>query len=116
MLTVVTGPPGSGKTTYVKQHRGSDDICIDFDLIAEALGSSVSHGHEKRIVAVTVRAWVAALSEAIHLSRLGARIWVVDTKPNQYRERKYRAAGATFINLPEDAPWPEAGHQSQSSA
>lgn len=36
-VIIVTGPPGSGKTTYAKQHRQSGDIVIDVDHIAAAL-------------------------------------------------------------------------------
>ena len=32
-LTIVCGPPGSGKTTYVRAHAASDDLTIDLDEI-----------------------------------------------------------------------------------
>ena len=41
MLTVVTGLPGAGKAAYVAEHKDPGDIVIDFDLIAEAIGSPV---------------------------------------------------------------------------
>lgn len=34
---VVCGPPGSGKTTYVEQHRQPGDLTWDYDYIAAAL-------------------------------------------------------------------------------
>lgn len=35
MLTVITGAPCSGKSTYLGQHARPDDIVIDFDAIAQ---------------------------------------------------------------------------------
>lgn len=34
---VVTGPPDSGKTTWVEKHRRPGDIVWDFDVIAKAV-------------------------------------------------------------------------------
>lgn len=36
-VTMVCGPPGAGKTTYVRRHRGVNDIVVDLDAIAAAL-------------------------------------------------------------------------------
>jgi len=33
-LTIVCGPPGSGKSTYVRQHAGPDDLVVCFDEIS----------------------------------------------------------------------------------
>jgi 5-methylcytosine-specific restriction protein A len=37
-VTLVFGPPASGKTTYVKQHASHSDMIIDLDDITETLG------------------------------------------------------------------------------
>lgn len=37
-VTVVAGPPASGKTTYVRQHAAPDDRIIDLDDILERIG------------------------------------------------------------------------------
>ncbi len=37
---LVYGPPLSGKTTYVLQHAGADDLIVDLDRIAGAIGNS----------------------------------------------------------------------------
>lgn len=39
ILKIVCGPPGSGKTTYVNQHKQPGEIVFDYDYIAEALGA-----------------------------------------------------------------------------
>ena len=40
---VVCGPPGSGKSTYVREHAGSGDIRIDLDDIVSALTGQPRH-------------------------------------------------------------------------
>lgn len=37
-VTIVCGPPNSGKTTWVAEHKGPNDLVWDFDAIAEAMG------------------------------------------------------------------------------
>lgn len=37
MITVVCGYPGSGKTTYVKEHKKYNDVILDLDLIYKAI-------------------------------------------------------------------------------
>lgn len=37
-VILVCGPPAAGKSTYVREHRGAEDIVIDYDLIAQEFG------------------------------------------------------------------------------
>ena len=45
-IVLVVGPPGAGKTTYVRDHKQPSDLVVDYDAIAEALGSDATHGHD----------------------------------------------------------------------
>jgi hypothetical protein len=36
-LTIVCGPPASGKSTYVRQHKGKHDVVLDLDTIAVSM-------------------------------------------------------------------------------
>jgi hypothetical protein len=42
-IMLVVGPPGAGKSTYVAEHSGPDDIVVDYDQLAQALGQTSSH-------------------------------------------------------------------------
>jgi predicted kinase len=42
-LTIVCGPPGSGKSSYVRKHASADDIVICLDTIMQALSSLPEH-------------------------------------------------------------------------
>lgn len=99
MLTIVTGAPGSGKTTYVQRHAKPGDIIIDFDLMAEAFGSPVGHGHNASITDVTIAAWHAAVNQAVHCHRLGSRVWIVDMRPPKTRRQMYHIAGANILEI-----------------
>ena len=43
MIHVITGAPCSGKSTYIKEHKGKGDLVVDYDEIAFCLGSDESH-------------------------------------------------------------------------
>lgn len=45
-LIIVCGPPASGKSTYVDEHRQPSDVVIDLDLIAEERGVGRWRGPE----------------------------------------------------------------------
>jgi len=49
-ITIVAGPPAAGKTTYVQQNMGPNDLVIDLDAIAQAIGSHNSHGHSPALM------------------------------------------------------------------
>lgn len=95
MLTVVMGAPCSGKSTYVREHAQPGDVVIDFDVMAQALGSPVPHDHSDAIRMVTIDARRAAISSAVQQHMQGATVWIVDINPDM-RMDVYRRAGATF--------------------
>ena len=46
-LTIVCGPPVSGKTTYVQQHAAPGDLIIDIDTIVAQLSGGPLHGWDR---------------------------------------------------------------------
>ena len=43
MITIVLGPPCGGKSTYVAEQAQSGDVVVDYDALAQALGSPTPH-------------------------------------------------------------------------
>lgn len=75
---IVTGPPCAGKTTYVTDRAAPGDTIIDFDLIAQELGSPVTHGHAFKH---KVGAWDAF--ERLVDTKFEGTTWVVKCAPTQ---------------------------------
>ena len=98
MLIVVTGPPCSGKTTYVNEHREPGDVIIDFDAMAQAFGAPTRE-YTPAITAVTQYARGAAIKIAITWHQRGARVWVTDCQPSEARWQQYAQAGARHVRL-----------------
>lgn len=96
MLTVITGPPAAGKTTYARNHARPGDVVIDLDALAIALGSPDSHNHPRAIAAVAQAARTAAIEAA---ANTGAATWLIHTAPTPQQLSTYRAQGAHIITV-----------------
>ncbi|PZG47446.1 hypothetical protein C1I98_13310 [Spongiactinospora gelatinilytica] len=89
-LWVVTGPPASGKSTWVRNQAKPGDIVIDYDLLATALTApgAVSHDHRKTLRHITSRARAAAITEALkHTDRVD--VYVIHSQPSTEAVRRY---------------------------
>lgn len=103
MITVVTGPPCSGKTTYINEHCQPGDLIIDMDRIALALlpeGTSPFEYNEK-VRRVAMMARKAAVKEAIFQAQGERRwgVWIIHTDPTPDDRMGYRAANARIIEM-----------------
>jgi hypothetical protein len=80
-IVLVIGPPGAGKSTWVNEHKGERDLVVDYDSLAQALGSPVGHGHSDSLHTATMSARNAVLNSL----RKGAidvgRAWIISSNP-----------------------------------
>ena len=89
VLTVIYGPPGSGKTAYVNEHRKPGDVVIDLDSLCVALGSPDTHSHPEHVKRIAGSARASAIRKAIDL---GVDAWVIDTWLRTQQLRDHPAA------------------------
>ena len=103
MLTVVTGPPCGGKSTFIRESAKPGDIIVDMDRIALALSvdgtEPFQYSDLVRLVAREARkaAVKAALGVAQAERRLG--VWIIHTDPSNDERSVYRYAGARFVEM-----------------
>ena len=111
VITVVTGPPCSGKSTYVRTHARPGDIVVDFDILAQALGSPTPHDHSAATRHVTIQARRAAIAAALTVADK-VPVWIVDCNISPERMAAYKTAGARVVTM---GAAPEVLHQRASS-
>lgn len=97
-LYVVTGPPASGKSTWVRARAEPGDIVIDYDLMAHALTAPGAdpHDHPKPLRHVTSRARAAAITEALKHTDV-VDVYVIHSLPSAEARQRYAEHDAKII-------------------
>lgn len=98
-VTIVCGPPCSGKSTYVRTHMQPGDLVVDYDDIARRLGSPREHDHHPsyhRPVEATIGRAIAGIKRGRH-----ERAWVIRSGVTRARELADQLDG-TVVVLDED--------------
>lgn len=98
-IFVITGPPASGKTTWVREHAKPGDITIDFDAIANVLTppNGQPHKHTPAVQAVTKAARQAAIDTALRTPEID--VYVIHSSPSAATLARYRDAGAQVVTI-----------------
>jgi hypothetical protein len=96
-LTVVTGPPAAGKTTWVAERARHGDVVIDLDALAAALTpGGDGHRHPRPVLRCAQRARQAAIDEALRHCR-DTDVYVIHTQPSARAMARYTEHGARVI-------------------
>jgi len=102
MITVVTGAPCSGKSTYVMEHARTGDVIIDMDRIALALTTDdvADHNYSPEVRTVAISARAGAVKRALSIGGVArANVWLIHTQPDADALRSYRLASARMVTI-----------------
>jgi len=97
MITVVSGPPCGGKSTFVRNTSKPGDIVVDMDRIALALTTDGvgHHDYSPEVRQVARAARRAAVQEAMRVGQLSrVDVWIIHTDPSPEWKRRYRIVNA----------------------
>lgn len=99
-LTIVTGPPAGGKSTWVLQQAKPGDIVVDFDRLAVALTGTGGdpHDHHPAVTSVARAARTAAIDAAIKQAET-VDVYLIHSSPGRQRMAEYRAMGANVVTI-----------------
>src|ERR1035437_5986294 len=81
-ITLVVGPPAAGKSTYVDVHRRPGDLVIDYDRMAQAAGSGVTHGHDDALHGDVMAARNAMLARLQRGESDARQAWIISANAN----------------------------------
>lgn len=96
-VTVVSGPPCAGKSTWAQEHASPGEVVIDLGLMAKAMGAPDDRAIRR---GPAVDAAQAARRAAIrHVLESGGDAIVIDTRPSPRALERYREAGAELVEL-----------------
>jgi predicted kinase len=100
VLYVITGPPGAGKSSWIRAHAKACDIVIDLDLMALAMaGPGADHrAHTPELLRVVHRARQAALYEAEKVLDT-TDVYVIHTMPQAKARARYKRLGARIVTV-----------------
>jgi predicted kinase len=96
MIHVICGPPCAGKSTYIQERAKPGELVIDFDKIAEAIGSGVRHQAKGY---VWKAAQVARSTLIDYALRSKGEAWIIDSLPGIESLARYESCKAYITVL-----------------
>ncbi|WP_326659602.1 AAA family ATPase [Streptomyces sp. NBC_00385] len=100
-VTLVCGPPCSGKTTYVRDRAQPGDLVVDWDALAQALGSPHPWDHPAPLTPFIAEAR-DAVTARLGRSHAVENAWLIATAPRDADRQRLAPAGATVVVLATD--------------
>ena len=83
-IVLVVGPPCGGKSSYVNEHKRQGDLVVDYDDLADALGSrSHSHGEELHSAVMAARGGILRSLRRAEINV--GRAWIVSANADAER-------------------------------
>lgn len=95
-VTLVCGPPGSGKSTYVADHSKPGDLVWDHDLVLAAVTLGPLHARPPAVTSV-----VLAMRAAFSAAAAGwpGDVWFILSAPTAAERAEWQMAGARTVVL-----------------
>jgi hypothetical protein len=101
VITIVSGAPCSGKSTYIRQQSKPGDVVVDLERLSSALSIGVEDGHlvPEYIAHIAIGARNGAVRRAVRLreSAKGVDVWIIHTAPKPADLAAYRIWKAEVV-------------------
>lgn len=101
-VEVVYGPPCSGKSTYVQDHMGENDVTYDYDRLIHAMTTQKARGTEKTAahdIAIGIRGLIInRVKEETPVSKA----WIITRWPTEALKEKLEGLSVTMKQMDAD--------------
>ena len=101
MITIVSGAPCSGKSTYIRERSAPGDVVVDLERLSSALCVGAEDGHlvPDYIAHIAIGARNGAVRRAARLreSAQGVGVWIIHTAPKATDLATYRLWKAEVV-------------------
>ena len=98
MTTLIAGPPGSGKTTYVRSRAGVNDLVVDLDTLYAALSGHARYEKPDALLPFACEARDAVENRLLSVSDVD-RAWIIKCAPKRADRDYYVRRGAAMVVL-----------------
>lgn len=103
-ITIIAGPPASGKTTYVREHMRPGDLVVDVDALYTALSGLPWYDKPAALLPFVIEARDAVLNRLLRQSDVRSA-WVItgEASPPKLRgiQARYHAARILVLDVSE---------------
>ncbi len=112
LTTIIAGPPGAGKTTYVQRHMKHGDLLVDFDMIYRAISGLDLYDKPGNLLQFAVAARDGIYYRLCHLWSKTAKprhVWIIAMLPKAEDRaslsQKLRASVVVLETSPNDCEY-----------
>jgi len=100
-VKVVHGAPCSGKSTYVKEHIGKEDIAFDYDLLTGALKHTNEHILDRKVTHPIVMAFEGVMLKQLieEYDNKPKNVWYTTRYPNEFMKDKLKPFEVEYIKI-----------------
>lgn len=96
-VTLVTGPPCGGKSTYVQDQRAPGDLVLDLDALLEALSGQAGHDQPEALRPLALDARDAVLQRLWTGRHAVRRAWIILCAPTSIDRAPFVAKGCRVV-------------------
>lgn len=97
-VSVVHGPPASGKTTYVNENKGPNDVVFDFDSVMHAISGLPPHHKNENLISYCTDIRTLIIDKALRSPKVD-RTWIIATRADDSLRESLSDVPVEYVHM-----------------